>query len=142
MFSKTFQYGLKASVLLALRPEGEYVKVREMSEQLHIPKSVLAKTLQVLGSAGVIDTLRGPSGGCRWNRASDALTLVELARILEGDFQFQGCLLGLADCGPDENCILPEFSPARLQTAMQAVSLRDVAEQCRGRSDYKQTKDS
>lgn len=130
MFSSTFRYGLKAAVFLALEGEGEYVKVRDMSVRLGVPRSVLAKALHTLGSAGVIETLRGPSGGCRWRSDSDRLTIADLAEVLEEGIDSDQCPLGLGLCGSTDGCILPEYSPGHLYRAMDRVSMRELADRC------------
>ncbi|MBO6575919.1 MAG: Rrf2 family transcriptional regulator [Rhodothermales bacterium] len=127
MFSKTFRYGLQAAILLSRAPEGEFLKVRDLSRSLGVPKSVLAKTLHTLGQAGVIETLRGPKGGCRWNPGSDSLSLADLVRILDSRMQGTECFLGL-DHPAQGMCVLPGFTPARMLWAMDRVTLREVAD--------------
>jgi Rrf2 family protein len=127
MFSKSFQYGLRSAVMLASMPDEGYVKVQELSAQLGVPQSVMAKTLHTMGAAGVVLTMRGPNGGCRWNPEADHVTLADLVRILDGKSLKGRCLLGFHACGGGA-CVLPEFSARELFESMGRTTIRQVAE--------------
>lgn len=123
MLSLTLRYGLSAAVLLASR-EGspDYVKVRALSRMLSVPHSVLAKTLQQLGAAGMVDSLRGPHGGCRWKQSALDVTVADLARALDAMPSDPGCLMGPLAL-PGGRCLIPELSATPALDAMEHLTI-------------------
>ena len=63
LLSKSCEYAMRAALYIAAAPSGGYTSVREISEALGIPFPFLAKIAQTLTQAGILRTLRGPTGG-------------------------------------------------------------------------------
>ncbi len=119
--TRRFEYGLMALAALAGRPD-ERVSVRELGEELSVPRRLLAEVLKDLARAEVVESARGPQGGYRLAVAPDELTLGRVLAALEGGpVRVAGC----SDAGGCEH--LPHCG---IQSGVQRVAERihDVLE--------------
>lgn len=102
LFSTATGYALQT---LAVLPEdGSYYLARSMAKQLQLPGPYLAKILQNLVQAGILESVRGPKGGFRLARPAQAVTVGEVVEALEGPCSLQGCVMGFSNCGPENPC--------------------------------------
>lgn len=83
MNSQTTEYALRAMVCLALRPN-QLLSTSNLSEQSGAPTDYLAKVLQVLSGAGLIDSRRGVGGGYRLTRDPASITLLDVVSAANG----------------------------------------------------------
>ena len=83
MNSQTTEYALRAMVCLALRPN-ELLSTSSLSEQSGAPTDYLAKVLQVLSGAGLIDSRRGVGGGYRLTRDPASISLLDVVTAANG----------------------------------------------------------
>lgn len=133
LFHAPTRYALMA--LIRFPDDGTYRLARSLSADLDLPGPFLAKILQALGQAGILDSLRGPSGGFRLNRPPEQISLREVVVAMEGPEPFEDCLLGHA-CGGGCHCPLrPAWDGLQtlLTTVLAQTSLRDL-QAIRGRS--------
>ena len=81
-------YGVEWSVhclsVLAFLPEDRALSAGRLAEFHGIPAPYLAKHLQALVRAGIIDSMPGPRGGFRLNRAPAGISLLDVVEALEG----------------------------------------------------------
>lgn len=108
LLSKACVYGLKASLFLASNQDGEYISIREMSEELNISFHFLTKVLQQLNSAGLLESYKGPNGGVRLTKSGTEVSLFEIVEAIDGTELFTECALGLPECGSAQPCPLHE----------------------------------
>ena len=92
------EYGLMALAYLASRP-GEYCSVREIVEELKLPKRLLAEVLKDLSRAELLEATRGPGGGYRLTQPAERLVAATAtARVAEhgchSSFRYFCCLEG------------------------------------------------
>ena len=131
LLSKSCEYAIRTMLhVAATAPEG-YTAVREVSAALGIPYPFLAKIAQALTQAGLLQTLRGPSGDIALARPPAQITLKEVVVAIDGPTLFHACVLGLPGCGDRTPCPLHDaWAPARSRVhAMFAeATLADVAE--------------
>ncbi|MFY8052057.1 MAG: RrF2 family transcriptional regulator, partial [Armatimonadaceae bacterium] len=64
-FTKKADYALLALSFLASKPEGERVGPARIAAHYEIPVEMLAKVMQTLAKAGLVDGMAGPTGGYR-----------------------------------------------------------------------------
>ncbi len=105
IFSQTTQYALYALTYLGQQEPGRYVMARTIAEHEDVPANYLAKVLQALARAGVVDSVRGPSGGFRLARALDEITLFEIRALFEGPWSKRACVLGRKLCSEADACV-------------------------------------
>ncbi len=108
MFSKTYQYALRASVVVARASrDGKRLVLSEIAEHTGAPKAFTAKVLQNLVRAGIITSQRGPNGG--FHLSPDQASKVSLRMIMEaiGESSFHHeCAMGLESCSGLNPCPL------------------------------------
>lgn len=102
-FTEASTIALHAMAVLASESDAAF-SVRELSGRLPVSANHLAKVLQRLTHAGLVEASRGPSGGFRLRRAPTEVTLLEIHEAVEGRLDVVGCLFTPARC--DGTCIL------------------------------------
>ncbi|MCB0587354.1 MAG: Rrf2 family transcriptional regulator [Phaeodactylibacter sp.] len=130
VLSKGCIYGLRALLyIVSEKPAGEYVNIREISEELDISFHYLTKTFQTLTHKGILRSYRGPNGGVALARPPEEFSLADIVLTLEGEDFFNKCLLGLAGCGQAAPCPVHDFwigHKAELRTEFERTSLADM----------------
>jgi Rrf2 family protein len=72
LFSTATGYALQT--LAALPEDGGYHLARSLAKQLNLPGPYLAKILQSLVQAGILESVRGPKGGFRLAKPAHTVT--------------------------------------------------------------------
>lgn len=133
MFSKACEYGIKATLYIAknaLNSEGK-VGVKEIAKETNSPEAFTAKIMQVLAKEGVVNSLKGPSGGFYILKEElGEIKLSQIVKAIDGDEIYIGCGLGLTTCNEDEPCPLHDkFKVIReeLATMLTETSLLELA---------------
>lgn len=100
MFSQTTEYSLRAMACLALNP-GILTSAISLAEQTKVPANYLAKVLQTLAGAGLIDGRRGVGGGYKLAKPADQINLLDIINVVAPVRRITTCPLGIAAHGPD-----------------------------------------
>lgn len=106
MFSKACEYGIKATVYIARQSlHGNRVGLKDIASEVDSPEAFTAKILQLLVRAGIIDSVKGRSGGFEVDRERmKRTTLTEIVHAIDGDAIYKGCGLGLSECSAKHPC--------------------------------------
>lgn len=106
MFSKSCEYGIKATLFIAQKSQGgERVNLKEIAAAIDSPVAFTAKILQLLSKKNVIDSVKGAYGGFEIARKRiDTLKLSEIVNAIDGDEIYAGCGLGLKKCNANKPC--------------------------------------
>ena len=127
IFSTATGYALQA--LAALPGDGSYRLAKNLAESLNLPGPYLAKILQNLVQAGILESVRGPRGGFRLARPSSEITVGEVVAALEGPGSLDGCVMGFPNCGPENPCPMHgawSQVKAQMGDSMTQATLRDL----------------
>lgn len=89
--SRHSDYALRLLMLLAVR-DCSLSTISEIAERYRISKSHLMKVAQDLTRLGVVQSVRGRSGGLRLGRDASDIRVGEIVRHLEPDFAVVECL--------------------------------------------------
>ena len=81
--SRRTDYATRAVLVLAIA-DGGPLTLGELAEQTEAPRSVLEQVMPTLRTAGLVRSVRGPSGGYRLNRPPDEITLERVVRLFQG----------------------------------------------------------
>ncbi len=78
------EWGIHCCTVLAMLPDGETLPAARLAEFHGVPPAYLAKHLQALARAGVLESLPGAKGGYRLTRPAHGITLLEVVEAVEG----------------------------------------------------------
>ncbi len=92
-------YAVRAAIALAKsRHRAQYVKLREVSDQMAIPAGYTQEILTLLMRAGLAEARAGKQGGYRLTRPTDAVTLLDVVEAAEGPLRLDRCTLSGGPC--------------------------------------------
>jgi Rrf2 family protein len=101
--SEAASLAFHAVIILAAHSD-RLVSTREIASILHGSEAHLAKVLQRLVRAGLVESVRGPAGGFRLKKESSEICLLEVFEVMEGKLSDHQCLLSSPVCG-NGSCI-------------------------------------
>jgi Rrf2 family nitric oxide-sensitive transcriptional repressor len=103
-------YTLRVTMYLTLKYDsGELVTIDQIASAYGISHNHLTKIVHEMRGQGLIETTRGRSGGMRLARAPGAITIGEIVRWAEDDFDLVEC----HTTGQDSSCVI--FPACNLQ---------------------------
>jgi Rrf2 family protein len=79
------EWGVHACTLLAAVPLDRALPAAKLAEYHGVPAAYLAKHLQALARAGVLETVKGPRGGYRLARPAAEISLLDVVEAIDGD---------------------------------------------------------
>ena len=111
MLSSTCKYGIRAVIFIASRPDPKInTGLKQISEELRIPRPYLAKILQTLSRKKILHSSKGPHGGFYLLTPAGKLTLMDIIEAIDGGDFFDSCYVTGEKCSfdqPDKGvCIL------------------------------------
>ncbi len=132
MFSKACEYGIKASIFIAVNSrEGRRVNPKEIAEEIDSPQAFTAKILQDLVRANLINSVKGAYGGFEINKNEiSKIKLSQIVRAIDGDRIYNGCGLGLHTCDETHPCpVHDKFKLVRkeLKDLLENTNLEQLA---------------
>jgi Rrf2 family nitric oxide-sensitive transcriptional repressor len=99
-------YALRVLMYVGAQP-GRLVTVQEIATNHGISKNHLTKVVHRLGQAGLVETVRGRTGGLRLARDASTITLGEVVRLTEPDFTMVECFDEAKNtCSLSPTCVL------------------------------------
>jgi Rrf2 family iron-sulfur cluster assembly transcriptional regulator len=132
MFSKTCEYGIRATIFIASQScQNKRVGLKDIAEKIDSPEAFTAKILQILSKNNIIHSIKGVGGGFDIPRETmKDIKLAQIVNALEGDRVFTGCGLGLTHCSEDHPCPMHEkFKTIRneLEFMLENTNLEELA---------------
>ena len=103
-FSEASSLAIHAVVLIA-QADGKPVNVNTIAEATGSSRNHLAKVMQRIVKQGIVQSMRGPSGGFIMNVDASEVTLYDVYECMEGPIVTEECPLGRPIC-PFEKCIM------------------------------------
>ena len=109
-------FGLRMLMRMATEPKRAF-STAELADEFRLSRNHLAKIMQHLAQAGLVETRRGSGGGAMLARPAEEVRLGAIVRLLEEGQPLVECLgPSGGDCAIDGRCRLK----ARLRAAEQA----------------------
>ncbi len=132
MFSKACEYGIKASIFIAINSyEGKRVTPKEISKEIDSPQAFTAKILQSLVHHNLINSVKGAHGGFEIDKNDIAtIKLSQIVNAIDGDKIYNGCGLGLHTCDEKHPCpVHDQFKIVRteLKNMLENTNLEQLA---------------
>jgi Rrf2 family protein len=85
ILSRGVEWALHACALLALTPPGKTLQTTKLAEFHDVPAAYLAKQLQALARAGIIEPAYGKNGGYRLSKPAERISLLSIVSAINGD---------------------------------------------------------
>jgi len=126
MLSRTAEYALRAIVWLSDHPETS-VTGQAIAAATQVPPDYLAKVMQCLVRAGLVEAQRGKNGGFCLASTPDNLTILDVINAVEPVRRIRSCPLGLA--GHEALCPLHrslDNIAGQLESAYGAIRVSDL----------------
>jgi Rrf2 family iron-sulfur cluster assembly transcriptional regulator len=132
MFTNTSKYAIKAlSVIVSQTSPENKLLVKEIAEQIEVPKPFLSKILQQLSSKGFISSTKGRHGGFYIEGKQLEGSLLDVIIEVEGKNKLERCAINLDLCDAQNPCPIHHFIAAaknELQENIKNISLKDLGE--------------
>jgi Rrf2 family protein len=139
IYSSSCEYAIRALTFLAQKPEGTAVPIKEVAEREDLPPHFLAKIMQTLAKAGVLDSFKGPTGGFALARSAGEITLYHIVEALDDLSNYDHCAVGLTECSDEKPCPLHNMWTG-VRTAVldyfRRTTLIDLAEAVQTKKAY------
>ena len=105
--TKKADYGLIALRHLASVP-GATASAKDIAAAYRLPVPLLAKVLQKLAKAGILQSLSGTNGGYKLARDPRRISALEVVRAIDGPVILTHCFTEHGTCDQSENCTVRE----------------------------------
>jgi Rrf2 family protein len=112
------EWALHCCTLLAFVPPDQTLPASRLAEYHGVPPAYLAKHLQALAQAGIVESVPGRKGGYRLVRPADKITLLEVVDAVEGTWPAFRCT-EIRRRGPARVGASEYRSPCGIHVAMQ-----------------------
>ncbi len=124
--SKAMSIAIHLCLYLA-ESKKDFCSTKEVAEKFQLSVHHLAKVVQKLVKAGVLESIRGGQGGVKLLKSIDQITLFVLMQIVD-DYQPQGCLLRKTICRT-QSCALGrwmEKENKKIEIMMKKTTIKDI----------------
>jgi Rrf2 family protein len=112
------EWALHCCTLLALVPPGRTLPAARLAEYHGVPPAYLAKQLQALSQARIVESVPGRKGGYRLVRPASEITLLEVVDAVEGSGPAFRCT-EIRRRGPARVAAAEYRAPCGIHVAMQ-----------------------
>lgn len=105
------RYGLRAMVDIAVNSkDNNCVCLKSTAERTGISESYLEQIISLLKKAGIVQSIRGASGGYILTRPAEDITVGDVLRAVEGPIELVECMSKTEACasGGCDNCTTKE----------------------------------
>jgi Rrf2 family nitric oxide-sensitive transcriptional repressor len=129
-WSQGEDYAVRALVDLALNPSG---RVPEIAARMSVPRPRLAKVIQSLARAGLVETTRGGGGGVRLARPAEEIDLHQVVQAMAGPLRFLRCARRNRECPRDPDCAIYRlwfFLQAQFSAELRRIRIADLLHTC------------
>jgi Rrf2 family nitric oxide-sensitive transcriptional repressor len=127
--TKYTDYALRVLMHAALR-DGVLVRIDEVADDFGISRNHVSKVVHQLGARGYLHTIQGRRGGFQLARGAADITVGQVVREFEPDFDLVECFDAPASaCRIQKSCVLAGELAAALHaflSSLDQVSLSDL----------------
>ena len=128
--SRESQYAIEGLMVLARKPLGKPIQLREIAAAAKVPPSFLAKIFQKLNHAQIVISSRGAVRGYALAHQPDAIAISAVFAAVEGGDVFDRCIFWSDRCTDANPCrIHSDWVRIResILRLMQQTTLSDLA---------------
>jgi Rrf2 family protein len=106
--TKKADYGLMAMKHLAERAQHGACSAKDLADAYRIPPEMLAKILQRLVKAGLLNSQHGINGGYTLARHPRLISAYEVIRAIDGPLFITSCISVRGECDQTDRCTIRE----------------------------------
>ena len=132
MLSYTCKTAIKAVIYLASKSAyNDKAGIKEIARHIDASEHTVGKILQTLARQGLINSVKGPSGGFFINEEQREQPISNIVETIEGKQAFKECGLGLSQCSALHPCpIHDEYKIARdlLEKLFHEKKIKDLCD--------------
>lgn len=130
--TKKADYGLMAMKHLAEHADRNACSAKDVAEAYGIPAEALAKILQRLVKAGLLNSQHGMNGGYTLARDPAAISAFEVIRAIDGPLFITSCVTVRGECDQSGRCTIRE--PLRrvnqsIEEVLRNISISEMREE-------------
>jgi Rrf2 family protein len=130
--TKKADYGLMAMKHLAERAHEGACSAKDVADAYGIPQEALAKILQRLVKAGLLQSQHGANGGYMLARAANKISAFEVIRAIDGPLFITSCITVRGECGQSGRCTIRE--PLRrvnesIEQVLRRITISEMKEE-------------
>ncbi len=126
--TKKADYGLIALKHLAARGRRATASAKAIADCYGIPLPLLAKVLQTLARAGLLQSAPGTNGGYRLARDPRHISALEVIRSIDGPFFLTSCSTSRGECHQSSRCTVREPLRRVHQSIVEALGGLKISE--------------
>lgn len=122
-------YALRAATEIARLPTGERVATATIASEQNIPLPFLAKIISQLVVRGILETVRGASGGVNLARSPETITMKEIIEAIDGPISLNRCTRDPSVCEQMVSCPFCEIfveAQEALTARLENTNLADL----------------
>jgi Rrf2 family iron-sulfur cluster assembly transcriptional regulator len=135
------RYGLRALFDIAYHSAGLSTQVKDISARQSISPRYIEQIFQKLKKAGIIRSIRGPTGGYYLTRRPEEITVGDVIRAVDGkNIQLVFCMgdkrTSRKSCERLGKCVVKDVwaeASQKLMDYFDSVTLNDICEEARER---------
>ncbi len=106
--TKKADYALMAMKHLAERSSQGSLSAKDVADAYGIPPEALAKILQKLVKAGLLQSQHGTNGGYMLARPAHTISAFEVIQAIDGPLFITSCITVRGECGQSDRCNIRE----------------------------------
>ncbi len=103
--SRETDYAMRCVLHLSVNP-GQTCMVEEMAQARGVPRSFLAKILQKLKRANIVESFRGVKGGFALARKPSDISLLDVIEAIQGVVSLNICAVDEKACDRSGDCVI------------------------------------
>lgn len=114
IYSSACGHAIRALAHLAAMETDGFVLMEDLCGPHDLPRPFVAKIFQDLVRRGLLRSAKGRGGGFALARPASEILIYDIVTAIDGDSQFQECVVGLSGCDQERHCPLhEEWGPIR-----------------------------
>lgn len=130
--TKKADYGLMAMKHLAEHCHPGSCSAKDVADAYGIPSEALAKILQRLAKAGLLNSQHGTNGGYTLARDPATISAFEVIRAIDGPLFITSCVTVRGECGQTDRCTIRE--PLRrvnqsIEDVLRRITISEMREE-------------
>lgn len=120
-------YALRVLMFAAANPD-RLVTIDDTLKAFPVSRGHIMKVVLTLGQAGILRSQRGRAGGFTLARRPDGISLGDVLRLTEPDYQMVECQGSQSTCPITSACRLPKIVQAALAAFMAVMDQHTLAD--------------